>query len=513
MTTIPAPPPQPSSTAATITPFRALVVVDPHPDTARLPIGAVLKGHVIDSAPKGLVHIQTDAGSLVGKSALPLPEGTDVTLFLQARTPRLHLQITGINGQSPQLPPPPSTSRATPGEAVTIGPRTSDASVIRPDRPGPATPTAAQSPPLAPGARATATLLQPAEWASGTVNAHNRTGAPGNTGPVTVLPEGSRLPVRVTAVLSPADGSNGAAGAPSLAGSPTMMIGQTLRASVVTSTPNGRPLLGTPAGALALDAISALPRGSSVWLEIIGSPTLSLTTTGNSGTPPIPCLDPAVAHWPAFGAALELLKGSNPDAARHVMDTALPRLDTGLTSQTLFFLRALGRGAMDDWLGKASAHALQAANPALHSQLAEEFRQMGHTAGENEANDWRVLSVPLSCGAEIEPVRLLIRRNGAKHKCGATSGSSTRFVVEMNLSQLGRIQFDGLVRRDGKQLDLVVRSDPPLPRILHQSIRALFTRSTETAGLAGEVGFQAAPPEFINVAAEYAASSHNGMIV
>ncbi len=489
---LPPPPPPPSAAPAASFP-RVQMAAEPHSEAARLPVGSSLKGQILPGALKGLVHIQTDAGMLAGKSTLPLPEGADVTLLLQARTPRLQFQIITMNGQPAQAPPMPSSRvRAAPNEDVTISPR------------APAQSTATRTPPpLARGASTTATLLQPAQW------------APAETGPSTALPPGSQLAVRVTAVHSPAAGSSGVVLPPSgsPAGSPALTAGQILSGAVMTATPGAPPLLGTPLGALGLDAISALPRGSIVTLEMIEPLALPPPASGTAGTPALPHPNAAFAEWPALEAALDALQGLNPAAARHVTDTVLPRLDAGLTAQTLFFLRALGRGNVDEWLGGVSARALKIANPALHSQLRDEFRQMGRTSGEAESNDWRTLHLPLALGSQIEPVRLLMRRNGGGRNGGAKADPSTRFVVEVTLSRLGRIQFDGLVREDGKRLDLIVRSDPPLPRTVHGNIRALFSHSNEIAGLKGDVGFQASPPEFVDITAEHSAIPHTGMIV
>lgn len=493
MTVVLSPPPPPSSAAPAAALPRVQVVAEPQSDAARLPVGSSLKGQILPGAPKGLVHIQTDAGMLVGKSTLPLPEGMDVTLLLQARTPRLHLQITAMNGQPTQAPPILSSRvRTVLNEDVTVSLR------------APAQSIAARTPPsLAPGVSTTATLLQPTQW------------APTDTGPSTALPAGSQLAVRVTAVHSPAAGSSGVALplSGSLAGSPTLTAGQILSGTVTTATPGAPPLLGTPLGALGLDSASTLPRGSIVTLEMIGPAVLPPSASGTAGTISIPHPNPASTEWPAIEAALETLQGVNPAAARHVADTVLPRLDAGLTAQTLFFLRALGRGNVDEWLGGASARALKVANPALHSQLRDEFRQMSRMSGEAESNDWRTLLLPLASGAQIEPVRLLMRRNGGGRNGGANADPSTRFVVEVTLSRLGRIQFDGLVREDGKRLDLIVRSDPPLPPTVHGHIRALFSHSSQIAGLKGDVGFQVSPPEFVDVTAEHSAIPHTGMIV
>lgn len=507
MSAIPPPPPLPSSTVPAGPLPRAQVIAEPTSDAARLAVGSSVKGQVLPGAPKGVVHIQTDAGVLVGKSTLPLSEGTDLTLLLQARTPRLHLLITTMNGQSPHAPPPPAAARAAQSEAVTITLRS-------PDMQAPAQSATARTPPsLAPGATTNATLLHPAQPAPGTVTPPAGAGGGTTSAPPAALPAGSRVAVRVIAVHPPAAGPNGAAAAPSASGSPAITPGQMLVGNVMTSAPGTPLVLGTSLGTLGLDAISTLPRGTAVTLEIIGPPVLPSSASGAAGTPSIAPLNPAVAPWPALEAAIEALQGIDPGAARHVMDTVVPRLNTGLTSQALFFLRALGRGNIHDWLGEASTLALRSANPALLSQLGEEFRQMGHSTGETESNDWRVVHLPLLSGAEIEPIRMFLRRHGGGRKPSGNAEPNTRFVVEVTLSHLGRIQFDGLVREDGKRLDLIVRSDPPLPPALHGNIRTLFTRSSEIAGLRGEVGFQAAPAEFVDVKAEPSANPHNGMIV
>lgn len=491
MSAIPLPTTRPTSTATAAPPSpRAHVIAEPSSDAARLPAGTTLKGNVLPGAPKGLVHIQTDVGMLVGRSTVPLSEGTDLTLLLQSRTPRLHLQITAMKGQALQSAHPPSTARATPGDAVTVAlgsPKTPSAS--------PST-AATTQPTLTAGSTATATLLQPAPGLSS---------AP---------PAGSQMPIRLIAVQTPVAGFPVAAVAPteSAARSPTLTPGQTLSGTVMASTPGAPPVLATPVGTLSLGEISGLPRGSAVTLEIISQPILSSSTAVVAEASSIARLNPANAQWPALESALETVQGVNPTAANYLMDRVLPGFNAGLTSQTLFFLRALGRGNVGQWLGEAPTETLKTANPAVLAQLGEEFRQMGRPASETEPSDWRVFHLPLAFGAKIEPVRLLLRQHGGERRGCGGAAPDTRFVVEVTLSHLGRIQFDGLVREDGRRLDLMVRSDPPLPATLHEDIRTLFTRSSEIAGLKGDVGFQATPPEFVDVKAEPSANPHNGML-
>ncbi len=488
MKAIPPPPPTSSSTTASaLSSPRVQLIGEPPLDTARLPVGASLKGHVLSDAPRGLVHIQSDAGMLVGKSTLPLAKGTDVTLLLQARTPRLHFQITATNGQASHAPhvPPASSGRPPPVAAVSVTPRV-------PDAPAAVPPGTARTLPLIPGATVNATLIKPGAGVSAAPAAGSQVA-------------GLRIAVRVISVQTPPAGGHGATAAPagSVAGPPALTPGQTLGGHVMTPAAGGTPLLATPIGALGLDGLSVLPRGTAVSLRILTPPSLPSGGTPSvspaAATPAIAPPSPAGAGWPALDAALETVHGINPAAIRHVMDSVLPGFDAGLTSRTLFFLRALGRGNVRDWLGETATEVLKGANPGLLSQLGEEFRQMARSTAETERDDWRVVHLPLSSGAEIEPVRLLMRRHGRERNASGQDDPDTRFVIDVTLSRLGRIQFDGLVRDDGKRLDLMVRSDPPLPPALHDKIRALFTRSGETAGLRGEVGFQATPPEFVDV--------------
>ena len=479
MSAIPAPPPQPTSMAPAAVSPRAQVIADALSGAARLPLGSDIRGQVVAGAPKGMVHIQTEVGMLVGKSTVPLPAGTDVAMQLQATTPRLQLLITAMTGQSPHAQVPPPAARATLGDAVTV-------TIRSPDNPAPAPSAAARPLPiLAPGANTNATVVQPAPSHSA------------------ALPAGSQVPVRVVAVQSPAASS----------GSPVLAPGQIVGGTIMPSAPGAPPVLATPFGTLRLDGITALARGNTVTLEITGPPALPSPASQAAVTAAIPSLSPTWSRWPALEMAVATLQGIDPAAARHLTETVAPRSNAGLTSQALFFLRALGRGNVSEWLGKGPTEALGTANPALLSQLSDEFRKMAPTTGETEADDWRVVHLPLSSGTEIEPVRLLMRRHGGGQQETEKTDQGTRFVVEVSLSELGRLQFDGLVRDDGKRLDLIVRSDPPLPPTLHGDIRALFIRSSEIAGLRGDVGFQAAPPEFIDVKAAPPVKIHNQLIV
>jgi hypothetical protein len=76
-------------------------------------------------------------------------------------------------------------------------------------------------------------------------------------------------------------------------------------------------------------------------------------------------------------------------------------------------------------------------------------------------------------------------RDGAGGDAGERDAS--RFAVEVELSRLGALQLDGLVRP--KRLDLVLRSRRALPIALRQELAAGFRDSLAASGFAGEMAF------------------------
>ena len=73
------------------------------------------------------------------------------------------------------------------------------------------------------------------------------------------------------------------------------------------------------------------------------------------------------------------------------------------------------------------------------------------------------------------------------------------FVIDVQLSRLGRLQLDGLIRDEGNALDLIVRSETHLANIIQNNIRTIFNGTTNISGIKGGVNFQAAPADFIDV--------------
>ena len=141
---------------------------------------------------------------------------------------------------------------------------------------------------------------------------------------------------------------------------------------------------------------------------------------------------------------------------------------------------------------------IERTRPNLTGRVTEDFTSLARIADE-PSGDWRVALIPLNTGSEIEQIRMLLRQHGGEEEDDESGNSDTRFVVDVVLSRFGRMQLDGLVRNNGKSLDLIVRSEMTLSDEMQNDIRTIFQDAADLTGLQGGVNFQATPPDFIEI--------------
>ena len=184
---------------------------------------------------------------------------------------------------------------------------------------------------------------------------------------------------------------------------------------------------------------------------------------------------------------------------QHLVTSVLPRADTQLAASILFFIAALRGGDVSGWLGNDALRVLQRDRPNLTSRLRDEFREIGSMASKPMAGDWRIALIPFFSGSDIEQARLFLRPYGGDDPDNDGAPKGTRFIIDVDLSRFSRLQLDGLVRDEHKRLDLIVRSEQPLPTEMQNDIRTIFREANELTGIEGGLTFQAAPPNFVEV--------------
>ena len=78
-------------------------------------------------------------------------------------------------------------------------------------------------------------------------------------------------------------------------------------------------------------------------------------------------------------------------------------------------------------------------------------------------------------------------------------GPGTRFIIDVNLSRLGRVQLDGILTETNKNFDLMIRSDQKFLPEMQADILSIFETAQGVTRLTGWLRFQAAPPKFVDV--------------
>ena len=252
----------------------------------------------------------------------------------------------------------------------------------------------------------------------------------------------------------------------------------TLTGTVVQS---GGPttLVDSALGRLALDARIDLAAGSPLALERLPAPARA----GAAAAPASPALG---TGWPALDEALASLDRTAPALAAQLRADLAPSAAPRLAAALLFFMGVLKGDTT--WPGDPMGLALTAAGRSdLRARLAKDVGDLRQQATESAQGDWRIFTLPVLDEAAVQPIRLYVRNQRDDGKGGAQSPQGSRFVLDLDLSRLGPLQLDGLVR--GARFDLVLRSHEPLDPAMRMEIGTLFRSALDGSGLNGDVAF------------------------
>jgi hypothetical protein len=426
-------------------------VANPPPAAAQLPGGAILHGTVIRLDGHNRVLVRTDLGTLVVSS---------------------HARLTAQPATAqPATAQPAAAQPAATGQAS-----------------GPGVPAGLG------GAADVLTLGQSLQAVLQSLPAQGAaaTGDQGLLG--LALVKGGRLKLRVLQVEAPAAPQpdqprglpRGDVAAPT--GVARSGAGQTIPGLVAGLTGAGEPVVDTALGTLVLGLKTALPSGTRLLLELLSvSPLRSQTMAGDAAR------SAALAFgWPALDEALELLeKPGGPTAPSPAAASRVPQPGPRLASTILYFLQALSGGDLRGWLGGQAAGTLERAGRGdLLARLNSDLVQLGRLS-ETAGSEWRFLPIPLFDGTPVQQLRLFLRRRrAAQGGDGAEDGDgATRFILDVELSRIGDMQLDGLVR--DRRFDLILRTRHPLSDKMRRDIAEIFGDANGAAGHQGQISFQA----------------------
>ncbi len=513
---------------------------------AGIDAGARLAGLILGGDAAGQSILRTDQGTFVIVGRGPMPANTQLQIQVLNVGPTIQAMVLARDGK-PLHPPmsltlelaKPAATQPAPTQALTpsatptaplpaLQPGAQISAIVLP-QPVPGTAATA----LAPGTALTlqvTTVAPPPAITPGPAQPPATPATPTTpaTPAATPLPEAARHPaspvqgLRVYSQVAPQGAATGptAPAAPTITSlppaSPTPTAPQhaspvaPITATVIGRSDSGQLTVRSPAGLLALNTATDLAPGSRVTLQVVRQEpaTQPLAQPQPLPEPPplrLPATGPAalaglLRTWPTLEQSVEQLKAVDHGMFQRVMVDTVPTPTARLASAMLLFISALRGGDLSTWLGADALRQLeQRGRPDIAGRLGDEFQRFAAVANEPGGSDWRMFAIPLFDGWRWYQLQLFARRHRREHGDG-DGEEETRFVLDFDLSRLGGMQLDGLVRE--KHFDLIIRSETPLTRVMRDDIGLIFKETLEIGGCAGSCVFQAGRPFPVDPLAE-----------
>lgn len=280
-------------------------------------------------------------------------------------------------------------------------------------------------------------------------------------------------------------------------------------AQVIGTEQSGETVLKTPLGMVKLDLIApngqrlTLPHDTTLKLQLHAlEPAETLLPNLPSASPSAPATVPELArHWHSLPEMLGVLQQSHPQIAQELVQAILPRPGPGFARDVFLFLIGLRSETPEEWLGKKTLESLE---QSLRGDLARRFSaEMGtlrqlyaDTPPPTPGLHWQTAFIPVYYEGEWHQNRFFIKRDKPKTAQEAGEATGTRFIMEVDFSRLGPMQFDGFVKKLGAstQFDLIIRSAAALATDHQNAIRAIFAEASELTGFKGGLIFQVGQP-------------------
>lgn len=280
--------------------------------------------------------------------------------------------------------------------------------------------------------------------------------------------------------------------------------------TVIGHEANGATILHSPMGTIQAYLPQKLPVGTRIQAEVtLREPTAAGAASATPlASDPMQEITSLASDWKSLSDAVTYLQTNNPPLAAQLTQQ-LPQVGNQLTSGLLFFLAAVKNGDPRQWLGGRVMAALDAASPAVAGKLRADMAQLQQFSAEAPKGNWSVVMLPMMMDGQLEQARLFFRQDREPAQGLKKGGSNHRFILEVDLSQMGSMQLDGFVRKTEKkhQFDLVIRSARPLSPQVSNDIRALFENSVAAAGFGGYLAFQQGSQYFVRPMANVQAAT------
>lgn len=284
-----------------------------------------------------------------------------------------------------------------------------------------------------------------------------------------------------------------------------------LSATVIGHEADGATILQTRFATLKLYTPQPLPTGSTLTVQAEIAPETAALIPSNVVGDELLSFTTISRDWQNLSDALTLLQTGNAAVLREALQH-LPSLGSRFTSSVIFLLSAIKGGNVRELLGARVTGRIATIAPELLGKLQQDVVQMQQFYVDSPLNQWAGLTVPMLFGQELHQARLYIRRDDSAAGHAEPGSKGQRFIIEVDMTQLGDIQFDGFVRSVSadKTFDLMIRTARALPADIQHGIRGVFQTAADVTGLKGQITFQQGSQHFVRPLASAARETPSG---
>lgn len=271
--------------------------------------------------------------------------------------------------------------------------------------------------------------------------------------------------------------------------------------TVVGKTAQNAPILMTDIGQLFILSNTNLKEGSKVTFQMMAPESSSPALKPSVLPPPVPS-NIAFDKWFAMDDLLTAFSAVDADPlSLPQLQNILPSVSKQLPTLLLFFLAAVKTGDSAPaslWMGQQLQQNLKMqGKQSLIDQLDGDFRVISKTVKEQKSGlEFRSTIIPFHHDEQIQPLQMLVRHQNPQQQQNDKQNNTpdkevkprnVRFLINLNLSRLGKTQIDGYLKN--QNMDMILRLEKRMPETSVNAIINRYGEVLETLGLKGKISF------------------------
>ena len=207
--------------------------------------------------------------------------------------------------------------------------------------------------------------------------------------------------------------------------------------------------------------------------------------------------------WDSLQDIIHHLNALSPMGANPLINQLPSTQNTAQNNPlALIFLSMLKGGEIDQWIPSQMLSLLRDNNKAnIIRALQTDQAILGRIDSIPLANDWKLNLFPLWHEHIVHKFPLYSKSWEEEDKNDPEKRrKKMRFLFDLNLSRMGKIQVDGFFQSEDKtpRLDMIVRAEHALSPSMQQNMKQQYTKSLERSALNGELSFQFRPDQWVN---------------